>query len=85
MTCSVTLNELKDKFHSRIYHFYACADVEVNGQRPWKILSHYPFKLRDVISGSLKMHLPLTFFLRLLKSLRNYQNCVNEIILIQAK
>jgi hypothetical protein len=60
MTCSVTLSEPKNKFHSRIYRFYACAAVEVNEQRSWKTLSNIsPHKLRELICGSLKKCCPL--------------------------
>ena len=55
MTYSVTLSEPKNKFHSHIYQFHACATVEVNGQRSWKTLSNIvPYKLRELICGSLK-------------------------------
>ena len=87
MTCSVTLIEPKNKFHSRIYQFYACADVEVNdGQRSWKIPSYIdPHKLRELIYSSFKKYLPLNFLLRILKTHRNDVYCADAIILNQAK
>jgi len=86
MTFSVTLCELKNKFHSRIYQFFACTDVDVNGQRSWKILSTIdPHKLRELIYGSLEECPPLNIFLRILKSQRNYDYSANAIILNQAK
>ena len=39
MTYSAALNEPKNKFHSRIDLFYACADAEFCAQYPWIILS----------------------------------------------
>ena len=86
MTCSVTLSEPKNKFHSRIYQFYACAAVEVNGQRSWKTYSNIiPQKLRVLINGSLKKCLPFNFFLEILKTHHNDDYCADAIILNQAE
>ena len=86
MTCSVTLSETKNKFHSRTYRFYACGAVEVNVQRSWKTLSNIvPHKLKELICGSFKKVLPFNFFLKILKTHRNNDYCVDTIILNQAK
>jgi len=86
MTYSVTLSEPKNKFHSRIYQFYACAAVEENGQRSWETLPNIvPHKLREFICGSLKKILPFNFFFKILKTHRNNDYCADAIILNQAK
>ena len=69
MNCSQTLSEPKNEFHCCIDQFFICADVEANGQSPWRILSDLDFpKHRERTCSILEKYIPLNFSLNKVKS-----------------
>jgi cyclopropane-fatty-acyl-phospholipid synthase len=54
MSSSIALSKPKKKFHDRVAELFSCADVEINGQRPWDIHIHNDdFYARVLRSGTL--------------------------------
>ncbi len=86
MNCSQTLCEPKNEFHCRIDQFFFFADVEANGQSPWRILSDLDFhKHIERTCSILEKYIALNFSLNIVKSHCNWNYFAYAIILNQAK